>query len=80
MKIPPRKESRTALLRCPICGEPVRYVKGKPLPPNFPFCSSRCKMVDLNKWLNEEYVLSRELTPEEQIAITRTEPDAPEEP
>lgn len=79
MKTSPRKESRTVLLRCPICGEPVRYVKGKPLPPHFPFCSSRCKMVDLNKWLNEEYVLSRELTPEEQIVVSGAESDAAEE-
>jgi len=32
-------------------------------------------MVDLYKWLNEEYVLSRELTPEEQSQITETDAD-----
>ena len=37
---------------CPICGKPV--------PPrsrnrSAPFCSDRCRLVDLAKWLGEEY-------------------------
>lgn len=38
--------------RCPSCAEAVR-----PFPENavFPFCSPRCKMVDLGNWLNENY-------------------------
>lgn len=37
---------------CPICGKPVA-----PRPQNrsAPFCSDRCKLVDLAKWLGEEY-------------------------
>jgi endogenous inhibitor of DNA gyrase (YacG/DUF329 family) len=37
---------------CPICRKPVL-----PRARNaaFPFCSSRCKLVDLAKWLGEEY-------------------------
>jgi endogenous inhibitor of DNA gyrase (YacG/DUF329 family) len=40
------------MARCPICGKDVR-----PRSENkaFPFCSPRCKQVDLGKWLNEEY-------------------------
>ncbi len=39
-------------LACPICGKPV--------PPraetrSFPFCSDRCRLVDLARWLGEEY-------------------------
>lgn len=38
--------------RCPICDRPA-----SPREKNaaFPFCSARCKQVDLGKWLNEEY-------------------------
>lgn len=37
---------------CPICQNPV----GKPDANRwFPFCSNRCKTIDLAKWLNEEY-------------------------
>jgi endogenous inhibitor of DNA gyrase (YacG/DUF329 family) len=37
---------------CPICRHPA--------PPraqnkSFPFCSPRCKLVDLGKWLDEQY-------------------------
>lgn len=40
---------------CPICSKQVNFESGKPLPRYFPFCSQRCKLVDLGKWLNEEY-------------------------
>ena len=36
--------------RCPTCRGPV--------PPDgaaFPFCSQRCRMIDLGRWLGEEY-------------------------
>jgi len=38
---------------CPICGTtvPSRDV------PSFPFCSPRCKQIDLKRWLGEEYSL-----------------------
>lgn len=29
-----------------------------------PFCSRRCKMVDLGKWLGEEHTISEPLRPE----------------
>ncbi|MFN0136250.1 MAG: DNA gyrase inhibitor YacG [Phycisphaerae bacterium] len=35
------------------------------LPALYPFCSDRCKMADLGRWFRGDYVLSRELTPEE---------------
>ena len=40
---------------CPICRRPV------PDPPaggprgDFPFCSPRCKLVDLGRWLSDAY-------------------------
>lgn len=27
--------------------------------PHRPFCSDRCKMADLSRWLDEDYVISR---------------------
>ena len=35
---------------CPICGKPV-----EPNAKTRPFCSSRCKMVDLGRWLKGQY-------------------------
>lgn len=37
---------------CPICGKPAPRRPGNP---HFPFCSRRCRLVDLGKWLGEEY-------------------------
>ena len=49
--------------KCSICGQSFEfeYEKGKALPPHFPFCSPRCKALDLSKWMNQEYRISTEL-------------------
>lgn len=40
------------LRSCPTCGEPV-----EPRGANraFPFCSDRCRLLDLGNWLGETY-------------------------
>ncbi len=48
-------------IKCPICGKDVEFIEGEKLPPNFPFCSRRCKLIDLGRWLNEEYAISEPL-------------------
>lgn len=35
---------------CPICGKPAT-------PENRPFCSDRCRQVDLGRWLSGSYVI-----------------------
>jgi len=43
-------------MRCPICNKEFPDpAEGEQLPPNFPFCSDRCKLVDLNRWLTGRY-------------------------
>lgn len=44
--------------RCPICRGEASAQRN----PSFPFCSERCQMVDLGRWLNEEYTLPAPLT------------------
>jgi endogenous inhibitor of DNA gyrase (YacG/DUF329 family) len=36
---------------CPVC---ERDVEPREDNPSFPFCSKRCKQVDLGRWFNEE--------------------------
>jgi endogenous inhibitor of DNA gyrase (YacG/DUF329 family) len=36
--------------RCPICGKPAAE-------PALPFCSSRCRDIDLNRWFKGSYVV-----------------------
>lgn len=38
-------------MTCPTCKKPSRK-EGNKL---FPFCSERCQLVDLGRWLDEEY-------------------------
>lgn len=41
-------------MRCPICKKDVPGVGN----PDRPFCSERCKMIDLDNWLSERYRIS----------------------
>lgn len=42
-------------LPCPTCRREVTADEGQPLPEHFPFCSRRCRLLDLGKWADEEY-------------------------
>jgi endogenous inhibitor of DNA gyrase (YacG/DUF329 family) len=39
-------------MSCPICR---RLVAARAENPAYPFCSERCRLVDLGRWLGEEY-------------------------
>jgi hypothetical protein len=47
-------------LECPICHRTIPYASREEVPYR-PFCSDRCKMIDLGCWLNEEYRISEEV-------------------
>lgn len=47
----PRK--KVISLRCPTCRKLV--LKDEP---DFPFCSDRCRVIDLGKWASGGYVIS----------------------
>lgn len=52
---------------CPICRQPLPYDLRDPNPPSyFPFCSQKCKLIDLHKWLSEEYSVSSPTVPTEE--------------
>ncbi|MFO0839448.1 MAG: DNA gyrase inhibitor YacG [Phycisphaerae bacterium] len=51
------------MYRCSICGKPV--TTDESLPTLYPFCSERCKLVDLGKWLRGEYAVDRDLSPDD---------------
>jgi len=40
---------------CPTCGRPVEW---SPASPFRPFCSERCKLIDLGDWLDESHRIS----------------------
>ena len=40
-----------AEIKCPQCNKPVLWQDN----PDRPFCSERCRMVDLGRWADESY-------------------------
>jgi len=51
--------------RCPACDKPIEASSGEQSDQSecFPFCSERCKLVDLGAWLDAEYRIVSELQP-----------------
>ena len=48
---------------CPECGRPAD-------PEHRPFCSARCRQVDLGRWLKGDYAIPGEAADPEDIAET----------
>ncbi len=55
-------------LLCPTCRSVVPTADGL-RPSQFPFCSERCKQVDLGKWFAEEFVAPTPIGPDDHEAI-----------
>ena len=47
--------------------------------PFFPFCSERCRLVDLGGWLSDRYRVSRSLSPSDKAASPLTAGEAEED-
>ena len=48
-------------MKCPTCGKSAEWKDN----PFRPFCSERCKLVDLGRWVNDEYrVPGKDITAE----------------
>lgn len=42
----------TKLVKCPTCGRPVEWSAANPWRP---FCSERCRLIDLGAWADEQH-------------------------
>ena len=49
-------------MKCPTCSKPVDWKDN----PARPFCSERCQLVDLGRWVEGEYRVPGEPVPQEQ--------------
>lgn len=49
--------------KCPTCNKHVEWENN----PFRPFCSERCKLVDLSKWVSEEYRVPGRPVPGEAV-------------
>ena len=64
--------SETKKYKCALCKK--EYVRSSVKAEDFfPFCSERCRLMDLGSWLKEEYVTSRPLKEEELTELANAE-------
>ena len=62
--------STPRVVSCPRCGKPVEW---GPVNAWRPFCSERCKLIDLGAWATERY---RVPVTEEKDELETRDPDA----
>lgn len=60
-------------MKCPICKKGV-----SPDDPFFPFCSERCKIIDLGNWASEKYVISTPVQADEESGEDSPTAEAPD--
>lgn len=59
-------------LLCPIC---QKISERRPQNRFYPFCSARCRQVDLGKWLGEEYRVASQPAEEQEDELPTVEDD-----
>ena len=64
-----RGGEKSRLVNCPQCGTPTPWSSANPYRP---FCSERCKLIDLGQWASEAYrVPVEEQEPDDQGLANR---------
>ncbi len=53
--------------KCPVCGAPT-----DPQSRTIPFCSERCRLIDLKRWLGEEYSVPQRPSDEDEDEAAET--------
>ncbi len=48
-------------INCPTCGAILEYERVADIP-DFPFCGRRCRLIDLDRWVEGDYRISRDIT------------------
>lgn len=65
-KHPAAESSNARVVNCPQCGSPVPWTRESRYRP---FCSERCKMIDLGAWAAEKY----------RVPVVEEDDDAPDD-
>ena len=58
-------------VKCPTCQREIDWSQS----PFRPFCSERCKLIDLGAWLTEKHSIPGEPAPDEAAHGTSGQPD-----
>ncbi len=58
-----KNRKRTTTAKCPVCKKETAWGDN----PFRPFCSERCRLIDLGKWAAEEYRIPDERKPDTEV-------------
>jgi uncharacterized protein len=61
-------------MRCPACKREFQPDQSSAMP----FCSKRCRLIDLGRWLGEDYALPAAPNEDESEAAAESDPNADE--
>ena len=56
---------KPAIVACPQCGKEVIW--NKEASPYRPFCSERCKLIDLGQWASENYSVPVDVQSDDEL-------------
>lgn len=59
------------IVKCPTCGKPVPWLAAQTFKP---FCSNRCKLIDLGEWMMEEKAIPGEPAASYEATNEESEP------
>lgn len=62
MKNNPTQPTKPLVVKCPTCNKPVNWQAQQK---SKPFCSERCKLIDLGEWATEKNVIAGDPTSSE---------------
>ena len=57
---------------CPTCGTPAEWENN----PDRPFCSERCRLLDLGAWVDERYVVETDGAEDDGVSSSVLEDEA----
>jgi endogenous inhibitor of DNA gyrase (YacG/DUF329 family) len=63
------------LVKCPTCKREIDWSSS----PFRPFCSERCRLIDLGAWLSEQHAIPGEAQ-DDELGSAQPEEDSPERP
>ncbi|MFB3915605.1 MAG: DNA gyrase inhibitor YacG [Terriglobales bacterium] len=66
---------RKLTLRCPTCKKVVLRTERE-----FPFCSERCRLIDLGKWASGGYVISTPISDPDDLDAIQYSQEKPRRP
>lgn len=60
-------DSTPRIVTCPTCSKRVKWTRSNP---DRPFCSERCKLIDLGAWADEQHTIPGDVDADENDVLS----------